>query len=1130
MKRHNTSNQVSKSKITGESYTSENSDEVFTHGKMFCVDHSKNGRAKCRKCRKNIDKDMIRIGKNVIFKDQYILHYFHVECIFDSFKRARSLSNVITSLSEIAVLEDISDEDRSMLTSLIEGVDVQRLIDKKSDKRAEKINKGPLKKVDQKKLKSHNKPITKFLFTNGDQMNSAKFQELQQHVDREKPLIIAICEVKPKNCTKERTNEDYQIPDYELHPVNLQNNDAGRGIAVYTHNSISKSVTQIKLDIEYEEACLLEVRLRGGDKLLFACCYRSPTTSSTSEMNNDNLNLLLNKICDKNYSHRCIIGDFNFKDINWTSWTTPHGAESKEAKFIEAIKDCFLHQHIDEPTRRRGNDIPSQLDLIFSDEEMQVTDIQHLAPLGKSDHSVISFNYCSYIDYSKPKDVFDLAKGDYEAMRTELLESNWCAEFVAGAKSRSCEENWRLLKAKIIELKNKYVPIRKAPDKPQWKKGVVPISQEAKAAILNKRKSHRRWMSKRHADDSAEARKSYTKASNKVKKLLRKAKKAFEKGIAVEAKANPKKFWLHARKKLSTKTGIAPLLENSSDPDSLRFDDEAKANILQKQFLSVFTTESTEEIPKLSQRTTSIIRNLIIIEDDVQKRLSSLNPNKSCGPDGIPSRILKELAEIIAGPITALFNCSLQRGEVPSDWKKANISPIFKKGSKSIAANYRPISLTAVLCKLMESFIRDHVMTYLMENILLTVKQHGFICGRSTVTQLLKYLDDCAKCVASGKVVDAIYLDFEKAFDTVPHRRLLEKLKAYGITGEILSWIGDYLRERTQVVLVNGTDSAIGAVSSGVPQGSVLGPLLFVIYINDMLDNITSGGLLFADDTKVYRQICSKEDSLKLQSDIDLMKAWTDRWLLRFNADKCHVLTLGRIENILHTHRYKINDKELEHVFEEKDLGVHVDADLSFEEHIATKIKKANQIMGLIRRTFTYLDKESFKKLYTALVRPHLEYAQAVWSPHLKKYQDLVERVQMRATKLVDHMGALDYSERLKAMKLPTLSFRRYRGDMIEVFKHFHKYDRSIISESFQPRERPSRKHNFQLHEKKPIDGVRGVHYNSFYNRTARQWNDLPSHVVDATSVDMFKNRFDEANKDNLQMFDYEATTTSSDL
>ena len=304
-------------------------------------------------------------------------------------------------------------------------------------------------------------------------------------------------------------------------------------------------------------------------------------------------------------------------------------------------------------------------------------------------------------------------------MRMELLESNWCAGFAAGAKSRTCEENWPLWKAKIIDLKKTYVPIRKAPNKPQWKKGVVPISQETKAAILNKKKSHRRWMSKRHADDSAEARKSYTKASNKVKKLLRKAKKAFEKGIAEEAKTNPKKFWLHARKKLSTKTGIAPLLENPSDPDSLRFDDGAKANILQKQFLSVFTRESTEEIPELPKRTTSIIADLIITDDDVQKRLRSLNPNKSCGPDGISSRILKELADIIAGPITALFNCSLQRGEVPSDWKKANISPIFKKGSKSIAANYRQISLTAVLCKLMESLIRDHVMSYLMENRLL---------------------------------------------------------------------------------------------------------------------------------------------------------------------------------------------------------------------------------------------------------------------------------------------------------------------------------------------------------------------------------------------------------------------------
>ena len=198
---------------------------------------------------------------------------------------------------------------------------------------------------------------------------------------------------------------------------------------------------------------------------------------------------------------------------------------------------------------------------------------------------------------------------------------------------------------------------------------------------------------------------------------------------------------------------------------------------------------------------------------------------------------------------------------------------------------------------------------------------------------------------------------------------------------------------------------------------------------------------------------------------------------------------------------------------------MYVDADLTFQEHMATKVQKANQITGLIRRSFTYLDKKSFVKLYTALVRPHLEYAQCVWSPHLKKYQDMLEKVQERATKLVDHMNGIEYSERLKILNLPTLSFRRFRGDMIEMYKHFHKYDRSIISESFQPKDRGSRKHKFQLHERVAKDGSRGVQHNSFYHRVAREWNNLPSNVVEAPSVDSFKNRFDEAFKHDERKF-----------
>ena len=181
-------------------------------------------------------------------------------------------------------------------------------------------------------------------------------------------------------------------------------------------------------------------------------------------------------------------------------------------------------------------------------------------------------------------------------------------------------------------------------------------------------------------------------------------------------------------------------------------------------------------------------------------------------------------------------------------------------------------------------------------------------------------------------------------------------------------------------------------------------PVLFVIYINDLPDAVNSSKFLFADDTKILRQI-TRHDSESLQNDLDSLEDWSERWLLRFNPDKCHVLTLGKFENIMHTHRYKIYGTEIEHVFDEKDLGIMIDSELKFEEHISLKARKANAIMGMIRRSFTFLYCNLFKKLYVAFVRPHLEYGQAVWSPHLVKYINLLEEVQVRATKLVNGLG-----------------------------------------------------------------------------------------------------------------------------
>ena len=248
-----------------------------------------------------------------------------------------------------------------------------------------------------------------------DQLTSTKRSELLKHIEQEKPLVIAICEVKPKN-SKERTTVDYQIPGFSLHPTNIgPDSNIGRGIAVYTHCSIDQSVMQIQPEISYDEVCLLEIRLRGGDILLFGCFYRSPTLSNMSEQNNGNLHKLLRCISRKKYSHKCFVGDFNYREINWISWTTPCNEDSNEAKFAETIRDCYLYQHIDESTRRLGNDEPSLIDLVFTDEDMQVSDVTHHAPLGKSDHRVITFKFNCYLDYSKPKEQYVYENADFEA-------------------------------------------------------------------------------------------------------------------------------------------------------------------------------------------------------------------------------------------------------------------------------------------------------------------------------------------------------------------------------------------------------------------------------------------------------------------------------------------------------------------------------------------------------------------------------------------------------------------------------------------------------------------------------------------------------------------------------------------
>ena len=329
------------------------------------------------------------------------------------------------------------------------------------------------------------------------------------------------------------------------------------------------------------------------------------------------------------------------------------------------------------------------------------------------------------------------------------------------------------------------------------------------------------------------------------------------------------------------------------------------------------------------------------------------------------------------------------------------------------------------------------------ENKFFSRKQYGFMSGRSTTLQLLTVLDKWTEALDTGYSVDCVYMDYPKAFDTVPHRRLIYKLSTYGITDKVISWVKDFLSNRIQQVGVQGEESSWRSVTSGIPQGSVLGPLLFVIFINDLPDCVTSEAYLFADDTKIFRIITKQGDREELQQDLQKLDEWSKKWLLKFHL-KCKYMTIGK-SNV--HFNYTLQRQQLDKVQEEKDIGVIIDDKLSFESHMSEKINKATSIFGLLRRSFQCLDNKMFISLYKTLVRTQLDYASSVWAPYKTKDLEMLENVQRRCTRQLPQLKDLSYEERLKTLKLPTLSYRCWRGDLIEVYKMLNGfYDKEAAS------------------------------------------------------------------------------------
>lgn len=720
-------------------------------------------------------------------------------------------------------------------------------------------------------------------------------------------------------------------------------------------------------------------------------------------------------------SELLLMGDYNLPAILWTRQgdsMIPYEYEGRASEaFCQMMSFCGLSQHMHVlNSNARILDLvlttknPNEINIRPSHDILSKIDNHH-PPIDIHVH--ISRHNVLRTDNNQIFYKFHAA--DYQAINARLSETDW--SFLDDVDVDMGVSRFYDILYEVIDT---FIPkyTYRSSEYPPW------FSHQLISLVREKSRLHRN----RVADDSE----TFRELRRTIKYMTRDAHSEFIHTTETSIHTQPKSFWNYSKK----------MKAKGSFPDEMKFGDISEkdpkkiCDLFANFFKSVYEDNNTHtnvEVLPVINDTLSLVD---IDQSCVLSHLQNLETDKGSGPDKVPPIFVKETANTLVLPLTKIFNKSLRESVFPSQWKISSVTPIFKSGDTHDVANYRPISLLSVFSKVFEKIMHEIIISHV--SAALKPRQHGFRASKSTLTNLLEYTDYITKALNESMEVDSIYTDFAKAFDKVRHDILLQKLRSFGIHGNILNWFESYLRFRSQYVSVNGFHSMTFSPTSGVPQGSTLGPLLFLLFINDIADHFTCEYLLFADDLKLFLKIENDTSRARLQADCDALSDWCSQNHLFLNVLKCNTITFGRSRN-KPNHQYFLNATPVKRVESILDLGITFDSEFRFDLHVKQITKKAHKTLGYIMR-MTRLFRMPFtiKVLFFSYVRNKLEYLSTIWSPGYDSYTQQIEAVQRKFTRLLNYRFRFpveEYPDRLRRYNMVTLEQRRVSSDEVVLYK-----------------------------------------------------------------------------------------------